>query len=194
MDKDGNYVKVGGEGKSSSKMAYLTMLSTRASMVSASGSVLAEAATTAIRYSAVRKQGFVEPSKAGFQDNQNKIIDYPIQRHRLLKALSQAVVMKAAGIRMIGMMGQANMDDLTELHATSSILKAHCTTMASHGIEQMRTFFAIDSFFRGDLLLTVAPTTTTKKPTGGNRKMLWRPRLSQLSWSWGAFLLVGRAI
>ena len=141
VTKEGNYVKLGSGGKSEGKMAYLTMLQTRASMVSASGSVLAEATTVAIRYSAVRKQGFVEPSNANFKSEQNKIIDYPIQRHRLLKALSQAVVMKAAGIKMIQLMGKANMDDLTELHATSSILKAHCTTLASHGIEQVRTLF-----------------------------------------------------
>lgn len=137
VDRQGNYVKVGSGGKSESKMAYLTMLQTRAGMVSASGAVLAEAATIAIRYSAVRKQGFVEPSKADFKSGQNKIIDYPIQRHRLLKALSTSVVIKAAGMQMIAMMGRASMDDLTELHATSSILKAHCTTLASHGIEQM---------------------------------------------------------
>lgn len=140
VTKTGEYVKVGSGGKSSAKMAYLTMLQTRASMVSGSGAVLAEAATIAIRYSAVRKQGFVEPSTANLHSEQNKIIDYPVQRHRLLKALSQAFVMKASGIRMQSMMMEANMDDLTELHATSSILKAHCTTLASHGIEQMRTF------------------------------------------------------
>ena len=138
VTKTGEYVKVGSGGKSSAKLAYLTMLQTRAGMVSGSGAVLSEAATIAIRYSAVRKQGFVEPSKAQFTSDQNKIIDYPVQRHRLLKALSQAIVMKASGIRMQSLMMEANMEDLTELHATSSILKAHCTTLASHGIEQMR--------------------------------------------------------
>ena len=119
-------------------MAYLTMLQTRASMVNASATVLSEACTVAIRYSAIRRQGFINNSTADYKAEQYQVIDYPIQRHRLLKCLSQVIAIKAAANQMDDMMVQASEEDLGELHATSSSLKAYCTTVAATGIEQMR--------------------------------------------------------
>ena len=54
------------------------MLLTRASWVQIAGGQLAKAATIAVRYSAVRKQGFVASG------DERQLLDYTVQRRRLL--------------------------------------------------------------------------------------------------------------
>lgn len=140
VERDGTYVKVSGGGLGS-KAAYLTMLQTRSSIVSAAANVLSEGATISIRYSAVRKQGFKEPSGSDttFHSEENSILDYAIQRHRLLKHLSRSVVMKVTGTRMREFTTQKMTDEnINELHAISSILKAYTTTLTSAGLEECR--------------------------------------------------------
>ncbi|KAK5974533.1 hypothetical protein GCK32_009612 [Trichostrongylus colubriformis] len=55
------------------------------------GKFLAQALTTAIRYSAVRRQGEILPGKG-----EVKILEYQTQQHRLLPQLARAYLMKAA--------------------------------------------------------------------------------------------------
>lgn len=57
----------------------LLQLSSRGHMVKVSGAMLGRAVTIAIRYSCVRKQGFVEPEKANsYKSEERAIIDHQV--------------------------------------------------------------------------------------------------------------------
>ena len=148
------YVRINAEGKYEqvlkvdSKVHYFTMMSTRGMMVGVSGARLAQACTIAIRYSAVRQQGFVD-NKAGvsYLTAENQILDYKIQQYRLLKQLSNAFALKLTGIWMqneltvfeANTVGSAmKSEGLKELASTSAGLKSLCTLIAVTGIEDCR--------------------------------------------------------
>ncbi len=135
-------------GKVDPKVHYFTMLGTRAMMVGVSGARLAQASTIAIRYSAIRTQGFVDTRPGvSYQTKENQIIDYKIQQYRLLKQLSNAYALKLNAIWMlnqissfesstVGTIGKS--DGLKELASISAGLKSLCTLIAVTGIEDCR--------------------------------------------------------
>ncbi len=64
-----------------------------------SGGMLARAVTIAVRYSAVRKQGFKSPSTAhSFKSEEVPILDHQIQLYRLAKQLAVAYALKFTGM------------------------------------------------------------------------------------------------
>ena len=68
---------------------YLTMMSARIALVGGAAGSLGRAATIAIRYSLVRRQGFQSSSATGgsFRAPENQIIDYRMNQYvRLLTA------------------------------------------------------------------------------------------------------------
>ncbi|PIO55938.1 acyl-CoA dehydrogenase, middle domain protein [Teladorsagia circumcincta] len=67
------------------KIGYSAMVHVRAYMISDQGRFLAQALTTAIRYSAVRRQGEIKPG-----GGEVKILEYQTQQHRLLPQLARA--------------------------------------------------------------------------------------------------------
>ncbi|KAK5970801.1 putative peroxisomal acyl-coenzyme A oxidase 1 isoform X3, partial [Trichostrongylus colubriformis] len=77
---DGKYVRPPHD-----KVGYSAMVHVRAHMISDQGKFLAQALTTAIRYSAVRRQGEIHPGKG-----EVKILEYQTQQHRLLPQLARA--------------------------------------------------------------------------------------------------------
>ena len=148
------YTKVTKEGKVEqvlkvdSKVHYFTMMSTRGMMVGVAGARLAQACTIAIRYSAVREQGFVD-NKAGvsYLTKENQIIDYKIQQYRLFKQLANAYALKLTGIWILNELTsfESNQlgniiksDGLKEIASTSAGLKSLCTLIAVSGIEDCR--------------------------------------------------------
>jgi len=143
IDDDGNYTKAKTR-KSNSKIHYTTMLNARGVMTRTASGNLARAVTIATRYSAVRTQGFVDKSATSYTSAENKILDYQVQRYRILKQLALAYCIKFTGSWLIesfddlGSMDQGDIDSLPELAATSGGLKALCTYMASQGIEDCR--------------------------------------------------------
>ncbi len=129
------------------KVTYFTMISTRVTMIIVSAARLAQASTIAIRYSAVRTQGFVDNSQGvSYNSRENHIIDYRIQLYRLLKQLSVSFALKFTGewikdqiTMVVGKFGElVNAEGLKELSASSAGLKSMITNICCQGIEDLR--------------------------------------------------------
>ena len=70
--------------RSLSKFRYISMMLARTSIVRIAYKMCAKASVIAIRYSAVRKQGFV----SGSSMEEHYILDYKMQSYRLFKGLA----------------------------------------------------------------------------------------------------------
>jgi acyl-CoA oxidase len=144
VTKDGQYKEL---VKADSKVAYTTMMTTRATMVHTAAARLAYATTIAIRYSCVRSQGFSDLNNKSFKDKEYQILDYKIQQYRLFKQLALAYGMKFTGRWMIDQLELLegnqlgvikNVQILKELASTSAGLKSLCTLLAAGGVEECR--------------------------------------------------------
>jgi acyl-CoA oxidase len=80
---------------------FLSQVSARGNMTKTAGGKLAIAATIATRYSCVRKQGFANTKSDQFNAEERAIIDYQVQRYRVLKQLAIAYAMKFTGTWMV---------------------------------------------------------------------------------------------
>ena len=113
VEPDGTYVRHskggggGGGGGGGNKMAYLTMMGARIGMVAGAGAVLANAATIAVRYSCVRRQGFAKNRSGGgggsaaaappsFQAEELPVMEYGVQQRRLFGHVATAYATKFA--------------------------------------------------------------------------------------------------
>ena len=145
---EGKYVLSAAKMKNS-KLHYATMMFTRGTMVKSSGGWLARAVTIATRYSCVRTQGFANTRSTSYKAEERPIIDYQVQRYRLLKQIALAYAIKFTGKWMLqsfsALEGTGNatyelksLDSLPFLAATSAGLKALCTFLAWTGIEDCR--------------------------------------------------------
>ena len=148
------YKSVSKEGKfevvqnTDPKVHYTTMIQTRAMMCNTSAGRLSQASTIAIRYSAVRKQGFVD-TKPGlsYTTTEHKIIDHQIQQYRLIKQLATTYALKFTARWMVeqqsliegGQVGViADTSLLKELAASSAGLKSLTSQIAVAGAEDLR--------------------------------------------------------
>jgi len=142
VTEDGVYKKRVKKGGGSDKSQYLTMLRIRAGLVISAGFRLAQGVTIATRYSCVRQQGFADTSAEGNRHAQEMtVMDYTNQRYRLLKQLSTAYAFVFAGKGISSAMNNLDDgggDDLAELHAISSGMKALCTFEGAQGLEDCR--------------------------------------------------------
>jgi len=125
-----------------SKLGYAGMTSTRVNLAVRSGGQLAQAATIAIRYSIIRRQG-----GAGPDGREHQILNYTIQQHRLFTQLANAYALHFSGTYLTELMesyrkgvvsNAVDLDLLTELHIVSSGLKSTCSTIAAEGMEDCR--------------------------------------------------------
>lgn len=107
VTREGQYVKKGGSG--SEKVLYGAMLDVRAGLVEKAAITLARAVTIAVRYSAVRKQGFAPPgpgegprSKGGKKSVrfELQVLDYPTQQHALMPMVAWCYALQATGQHM----------------------------------------------------------------------------------------------
>ncbi len=147
IDLLSRYVR-SGEKQKNARLHYATMMFTRGSMVKSAGGYLARAVTNAVRYSCVRRQGFIDTKKKGnsYKAAERPIIDYQVQRYRLLRQLSVAYAIKFTGSWMLGRFNAlanaesrlGNVEILPEIAAVSSGLKALTTYLAWFGIEDCR--------------------------------------------------------
>jgi acyl-CoA oxidase len=146
VSPDGQLIKSPAKEKNA-KLLYTTMIFTRGAMVKTSGGFLARAATIATRYSCVRTQGFLETKRGSFKSAERQIIDYQVQRYRVLKQVAMAYAIKFTGSWLVNRFKDVeggdyklknNVEDLTEIAATSGGLKALCTFLAWSGIEDCR--------------------------------------------------------
>jgi len=134
--------------KIESKVHYFTMITTRVGMIMGAGSKLGMASTIAIRYSAVRNQGFKDSTQGiSHLSPENQILDYKIQLYRVLKQLSNAYAIKLCAEMLIkevekftgGSYGTIkSTEGLKELMSTSAGLKSLSTYIACLGIEDLR--------------------------------------------------------
>eukprot|EP01012_Entosiphon_sulcatum_P057344 TRINITY_DN810_c0_g1_i1.p1 TRINITY_DN810_c0_g1~~TRINITY_DN810_c0_g1_i1.p1 ORF type:complete len:686 (+),score=83.60 TRINITY_DN810_c0_g1_i1:2454-4511(+) len=144
VQPDGRYTKTQKSGNA--RLAYGTMLSIRAALVSTAGLILAQGATIAVRYSCVRHQGFINAGDNTRLGEEWPIMDYQVQCYRVLKQVATAYafiftgqyVQKRYDQLMKGIMGEDDTSDLPEVHATSAGLKALCTFVAADGLEDLR--------------------------------------------------------
>jgi len=144
VEPDGTYVRHG-KGGANDKAHYLTMMQARAGMCGIAGGKLAIAATIAIRYSCVRRQGFVDMAQdVPFKSEERKILDYQVQQYRLFKQLATAYAIKFAGLWINKRFDKENVDadelseDIAEVHASSAGLKGLASYLAAIGIEDCR--------------------------------------------------------
>lgn len=144
VSRDGKFEEVGNVDP---KVHYYTMMATRAMMVNTAGGRICQAATIAVRYSCVRKQGF-ESSKSSisYQSPEVKIIDHKIQQYRLMRGLANGYAFKLVGRWMIKLFSEfegsygviKKTDGLKEMASTSAGLKSLSSYLATLYIEDMR--------------------------------------------------------
>jgi acyl-CoA oxidase len=143
---DGKYYKTKAK-KENPVMHYATMMGARAGMMAAAGGILAAGATIAARYSAVRVQGFQETATNNYKSAEVKVLDYQVQRYRVLKqvALSYAIALtgnwltdKVQLLTSAGLDSKEVIDSLPEIHASAAGLKALATVLTLAGLEDLR--------------------------------------------------------
>uniref|UniRef100_A0AC34FUR3 Acyl-coenzyme A oxidase n=1 Tax=Panagrolaimus sp. ES5 TaxID=591445 RepID=A0AC34FUR3_9BILA len=131
LDPDGKY-----HPPKHAKLAYGTMVYVRATMIRTMSNLLGRAATIAVRYSAIRKQGEIEAGKGEVQ-----ILEYQTQQYRLLPQVARAWAFEFAGRYTRKMYEQflgGDFEILPALHGITSGLKAVVTHQTALGIEQCR--------------------------------------------------------
>lgn len=146
VDTDGKYSKKP-MSPAASKISYITMMQVRAIITLDTGRLLAMACTISIRYSTLRRQGFQSSSTK----KEVPILNYRQQQHRLLPLLAASYVIYFSGIQVkqhlsnleYQLIHNAESTDVTktqvsDLHATTSALKAFSSTLSTDGIEDCR--------------------------------------------------------
>eukprot|EP01114_Cavostelium_apophysatum_P005803 TRINITY_DN1697_c0_g1_i1.p1 TRINITY_DN1697_c0_g1~~TRINITY_DN1697_c0_g1_i1.p1 ORF type:complete len:698 (+),score=185.82 TRINITY_DN1697_c0_g1_i1:104-2197(+) len=154
VQPDGTYIQSELKAKNN-KLHYATMMYSRGAMIKGSSGYLARASTIAIRYSCVRKQGYLKNTRGmSFKSEERQIIDYQVQQYRLFKQLALTYAIKFTGKWMLNKFADLegtpeqkekegawiiqNIEALPEIAATSAGLKALCTYLVSQGIEDLR--------------------------------------------------------
>jgi len=148
VDKMGRYKKKA-LSDAASKVSYITMMQVRAYIIHESFRNLAMGVTMAIRYSAVRRQGFSSDDKTEVQ-----ILNYKQQQYRLFPLLASSYCffftgkrilaqLKAVENRLISLTASSSKEVITktevgDIHASLSALKSFTTTVAANGIEDCR--------------------------------------------------------
>jgi len=141
VTRDGQYIKREAGMKAGSEFAhYMTMVRARAGTVAQCAGKLSAAATIAARYSCVRQQGY---NSNGVE---SAIIEYRIQRFRVMRTIAHSYAFRFTSTYMIDKMAQLSqritagedLTDIAEIHAASSGLKSVCTRLACDGIEDAR--------------------------------------------------------
>lgn len=133
--EDGTFVKA-----PSNVLTYGTMVFVRVHIVRDMSTFLAQAATIAIRYSAVRKQSKINTSEPEVQ-----IMDHLTQQYKLFPQLAKSLVFKLTADYIWDMYTQVTAElekgqlaRLPEMHALTCCLKALTTTDTSEGFETCR--------------------------------------------------------
>lgn len=136
VEADGTYIE-----PKSDKLTYGTMVFVRVMVIDMVAFNVARAATIAVRYSAVRRQSEIERGEGEVQ-----ILDYQAQQMKLFPAIAFAHAFKAAFVTLMGAYKEVaddielrgDLEQLGQLHAMSSGLKALCSELGSSVIETCR--------------------------------------------------------
>ncbi|RMX67882.1 hypothetical protein DD238_000324 [Peronospora effusa] len=151
VTREGRYKKNSGAPQ---EVLYFTMLQTRMVFIRSAGINLAKACTIAIRYSAVRQQGYDANNPQSKEEL--SVLDYQTQQYRLLPLLAAAYAIVLTGNRvdqfaatLSEQMKRGDVHLLTAGHVMSCGLKVFTTDLATAGIETARRILL------GDALQTV---------------------------------------
>uniref|UniRef100_A0A7S1RMW9 Acyl-coenzyme A oxidase n=1 Tax=Alexandrium catenella TaxID=2925 RepID=A0A7S1RMW9_ALECA len=158
-----------------SKFKYISMMSTRVAFVNMSGHSLGQAATIAVRYSCVRRQGFKDTQAADpLASGEHMVMDYKVQQYRAFKALALSYMFILNGRWLSEYLGRVQRavaegddsaaDELPELHASCAGLKVWATLYAHEAMEDMRRSCGGQGFLRssglGDLVTSFGVAVT----------------------------------
>jgi acyl-CoA oxidase len=163
VTRDGKYIAA---PPRLSKFKYISMMSTRVAFVMMSGHSLGQAATIAIRYSCVRRQGFKDTQAAGpLALGENVVMDYKVQQYRTFKALGLACMFVMNGRWLYEYLGRVQKavsdgdasaaDELPDLHSSCAGLKVWSTIYAHEGMEDMRKACGGQGFLRSSGLADI---------------------------------------
>jgi len=166
-----------------SKFKYVGMMNIRVNMVAFAGRACARAATIAIRYSCVRRQGFKDTQDAdALALGENLVMDYKVQQHRLFKCLGASFLMLWTGrnvidhlTRLIGAVDGGDLkaaDELPALHADVAGLKAVCTTWAAALVEDARKCCGGQGFLRSSGLADLSASYVASVTAEGEAVIL----------------------
>ncbi|XP_059615512.1 probable peroxisomal acyl-coenzyme A oxidase 1 [Phlebotomus argentipes] len=133
--EDGTFVKA-----PVSVLTYGTMVFVRVMIVRDMSNRLAQAATIATRYSAVRRQSPIDPDEP-----EPQILDHVTQQRKVFPQIAKSVIFKLSADfiidtynSVISELERGKIERLPELHALSCALKAITTTDAVAGVETCR--------------------------------------------------------
>lgn len=187
VDEEGTYSKAeGGSADAASKVAYITMMQVRAYIISTSSEALAMACTIAVRYSAVRRQGYAADAAAKRADNaphECQVLDYRQQQYRLLPLLAASYAIFFTGKHVLARLkdiehrlvsGAASITKTVvgDIHATTSALKSYATTLTADGIEDCRKACGGHGYLVASGLVELCNTYLQSCTVEGDNQML----------------------
>ena len=159
VKRDGTFIapppKVG-------KIKNISMMMMRVMNVSWAARDTSKAAVIACRYSAVRKQGY----KEGRKGEEQTILDYSNQQYRCFRALALSYQFFFNSRHMNDYLGRVQTkitmgdmsaaDELPELHASISAMKAYSTVEGHLNIEELRKAMGGQGFLRSSGIADIA--------------------------------------
>ncbi|GKZ00836.1 hypothetical protein MPSEU_001035300 [Mayamaea pseudoterrestris] len=177
VDRHGNYQKKT-MSEAAQRISYITMMQVRAYICNEAGKNLAMACTIAVRYSAVRKQGFVDETNKV----ERQILDYTKQQHRLFPLLAASYCFFFTGKRLLARLfdiekrlvtnQNVHRTEVKDIHASSSGLKSFTTTVTADGIEDCRKACGGHGFLMCSGLPELLTTYLQNPTVEGDNQML----------------------
>ncbi|KAL3888960.1 hypothetical protein ACJMK2_001319 [Sinanodonta woodiana] len=135
VERDGTYTS-----PPSAKLAYAPMIHVRSLIVGDAARCLAQAAVIATRYSAVRRQSEMKPG-----EGESQVIDYQTQQEKLFPQIANSYALLFVSRYMLDtylnitqQIEQGKTDELPQLHAIASGMKAVSSWLASEGVDNLR--------------------------------------------------------
>jgi len=185
VDEMGKYKKVDDSG-AASKVAYITMMQVRAYIIHSSNEALAMACTIAIRYSAIRRQGYnadADKKRDNNAPNEFQVLDYRQQQYRLLPLLAASYAIFFTGKHVLARLkdiehqlvsgaGTITKTVVGDIHATTSALKSYATTFTADGIEDCRKACGGHGFLVCSGLVELSNTYLQSCTVEGDNQML----------------------
>lgn len=163
------------------------MMQVRAYIIHSSNEALAMACTIAIRYSAVRRQGYTiddaEKKRENNAPNELQVLDYRQQQYRLLPLLAASYAIFFTGKHVLTRLKEIEHQLISgastitkvvvgDIHATTSALKSFCTTMTADGIEDCRKACGGHGFLVCSGLVELSNTYLQSCTVEGDNQML----------------------
>jgi acyl-CoA oxidase len=146
VTREGEFIpKKSANTDAASKIVYLTMMQVRAHIVNEASKNLAMACTIAVRYSAVRRQGY----RGNDKSTELQVLDYKQQQHRIFPLLAASygffftgkkvmTRLKDIELRLLDPASAVSKVQVSDIHASSSCLKSYTTMVTADGIEECR--------------------------------------------------------